>query len=428
MTSKFLSASGALLAVLGCLPAFAQSCPDLPEGAPAHLSLADAVRKALESDLRPDAARAAVAAARTERAISALRPADTVSLEFENFPGIGIASEIENLEVTGRFSRVWERGGKRDARTALAERAVDVAAAGLDISRANIAFEIQSLYVELAIISEQIALAEQRLAAARDAEKLIARRVEAARDPLLAGSRATTDALVAEGEVARLTTEADALKAALADYWEGQPDFSAGLCGLKQSSNDHADHSLDVSLSPELARLDAARRQADAAIRVAEAERIADVTWSAGVRKFGTDESVGVLGGVSIPIGSASRAAPLQQRAASQARQLDAEAEALRQSLLRDSARLERAALGALSALAAIDTGPLPEAERAVSLANEGYARGAFSYLDVLDAQRLLFDLREQRLDYLRTFHLAEAALARIQAANVPASLPESVQ
>jgi outer membrane protein, heavy metal efflux system len=66
------------------------------------------------------------------------------------------------------------------------------------------------------------------------------------------------------------------------------------------------------------------------------------------------------------------------------------------------------------------------EAERAVRLANDGYARGAFSYLDVLDAQRLLFDLREQRLDFLRNYHLAEAALARLQARNLPATLQET--
>jgi len=61
-----------------------------------------------------------------------------------------------------------------------------------------------------------------------------------------------------------------------------------------------------------------------------------------------------------------------------------------------------------------------------VRLANDGYARGAFSYLDVLDAQRLLFDLREQRLDFLRNYHLAEAALARLQARNLPATLQET--
>lgn len=425
MIPKFLGASGALMAAIGFLPAFAEICPREPDAPYAHLSLDQAVRQALESDLRPGAARAAVATARTERAVAALRPSDTVNLDFENFPGVGLAAEIDSLEVTGTFNRVWERGGKREARSTLAERSVDIAEAGLDISKADIAFEIQSLYVELALTQERASLAAARLEAARNAEALIAKRVEAARDPLLAGSRAATDALVAEGEFNRLTQDADRLRATLADFWSGSTDFSVDLCGLSLDEG-HTEHTLDVSRSPELARLEAQRSQAQAAIRLAEAERVPDVTWSAGVRKFGIDESLGVLGGVSVPLGAPKRAGPYEQQAGAQARQLEAESDALRQSLLRESARLERAALGAKDALAHLDTGPLPEAERAVRLANDGYARGAFSYLDVLDAQRLLFDLREQRLDFLRNYHLAEAALARLQARNLPATLQET--
>jgi cobalt-zinc-cadmium efflux system outer membrane protein len=425
MIPKFLGASGALIVALGFAPGLAQSCPRDADAQTAHLSLDQAIFRALDSDLRPDAARAAVATARTERAIAALRPSDTVSLEFENFPGTGIAAEIEILEVTGTFSRVWERGGKRDARTMLAERSIEIAEAGVDISRADIAFEIQSLYVDLALSEERASLAQARLDAARAAEALIARRVEAARDPLLAGSRAAADALIAEGELNRLTRDAERLRAALADFWAGLPDFAVDLCSLSPDEG-HTDHTLDIGSSPELARIEAQRRQAEAAIRLAEAERVPDVIWSAGVRKFGTDESLGVVGGVTVPLGAPKRAGSYAQQAGAQARQLEAEADALRQSLLRETALLERTALGAEDALTQLETGPLPEAERAVSLANDGYARGAFSYLDVLDAQRLLFDLREQRLDFLRTFHLAEAALARLQARNLPATLQET--
>lgn len=424
MLPKIMGAAGALMAAIGYSPAFAETCPSNTDATGAHLSLEQAILQAIESDLRPDAARAAVATARSERAIASLRPSDTVSLEFENFPGIGLAAEIDSLEVTGTFNRVWERGGKREARTSLAERGVEIAEAGVVISKADIAYEIQALYVELALTQARASLAAERLATAREAETLIKKRVEAARDPLLAGSRAAADAMVAEGELARLTQDAERLRTALADFWGGAADFGVDLCGLSPGGG-HNEHTLDVASSPELARIEAERRQAQAALRLAQAERVPDVTWSAGVRKFGTDESVGILGGVSVPLGAPKRAAPYEQKAGAQARQLEAEADALRQSLLRESAQLERTALGATDALGQLETGPLPEAERAVALANDGYARGAFSYLDVLDAQRLLFDLREQRLNLLRTYHLAEAALARIQARNLPAPLQE---
>lgn len=425
MTTRFLSAALALTAFSGA-PAFAEACSAAPEGAPI-LNLDAAIARALESDLRTAAAEAAVSTARTGRAIAAQRPADSVSLAFENFPGIGLAAEIDSLEITASFNRVWERGDKRGARQLLADRAVGVAEAGIASSAADIAYEVQTLYVELAIAGQRLALAREKLEALRSAEALIARRVEAARDPLLAGSRAKADVLSAEGEVKRLEDEEEALRSALSGYGLGDTAFAVGFCGLAPDTS-HSGHPEGIDQSPDLLRLDAERRKAEAVIRVAEADRVPDITWSAGVRKFGVDESVGVLGGFSIPLGSASRAAPHEQKAAAEAREITANREALRQALLRETTRLERTALNALDAIAALDDGPVPEAERAVELANDGYRRGAFSYLDVLDAQRALFSLREQRLDHLRTYHLAEAAIARVTASNLPSRHPESGQ
>ena len=50
--------------------------------------------------------------------------------------------------------------------------------------------------------------------------------------------------------------------------------------------------------------------------------------------------------------------------------------------------------------------------------AREGYAMGGFSYLDVLEAQRALTDARMRRISALRSYHRAEAALARIAGAR----------
>ena len=58
----------------------------------------------------------------------------------------------------------------------------------------------------------------------------------------------------------------------------------------------------------------------------------------------------------------------------------------------------------------------IPQAERALELAQDGYNRGAFSYLDVLEAQRALSDARQNRVDSLRSYHSNEAALDRLTA------------
>ncbi len=420
MSFKFKLALFALAAPFAALNVAAQVCVPAAD----HLSLADAIMRAQSADLRPEAAREAIRASRTERAIAALRPEDSLSLEAENFPGLGDSGNIDNLEITGRFSRVWERGGKRDARLALADSAADIAAVGVLEAEAAIANEVRQLYIEAWSAEQRLALSRVRLSSAEAAESLIDKRVKAARDPLLAGSRARTDSLVAKAQVADLEADVAALKGALAGFWLGDSAFTVGACGL-QDPGSHGTHETLVGDTPALKRIEAERRLAAARQRVAEAGAVPDVTWSAGVRKFGIEDNLAILGGVSVPLGTPKRSAAEADRDRAAQLKLGAEAEALRQQQLREAVQAERVALNAADALERIDTDAIPEAERSVDLAREGYVKGAFSYLEVLDAERVLFDLRAQRIDFIRTYHLAEAALARLSGDTTPSSHSE---
>jgi len=56
----------------------------------------------------------------------------------------------------------------------------------------------------------------------------------------------------------------------------------------------------------------------------------------------------------------------------------------------------------------------IPDAQRTYEGARDAYSRGLFRYLEVLDAQRSLFELRSQYLDALARYHQASADLARL--------------
>ena len=101
-------------------------------------------------------------------------------------------------------------------------------------------------------------------------------------------------------------------------------------------------------------------------------------------------------------------------KARAEAFRIEAESEALRQELVRKAMAFQRASLSALDAITEIDGTLVPEAERALDLATEGYNRGAFSYLDVFDAQRTLTALREERLIYLRSHILNNIELTHL--------------
>ena len=60
----------------------------------------------------------------------------------------------------------------------------------------------------------------------------------------------------------------------------------------------------------------------------------------------------------------------------------------------------------------------LPSAQKAFSLAREGYGLGRFPYIEVLDAQRSLFSVKQQHIAALRSYHTARAVLERLTASH----------
>ncbi|RAN33109.1 MULTISPECIES: TolC family protein [Hyphomonas] len=377
------------------------------------VTLEAAITRASDFDRRPDSAEAAIAAARTERSIARLRPADTVSLEIEDFPGTGLASNIDNLQVTGRFSRVWERGGKREARQALAESGVAVAQTGLALADYEIRHEIENLYAEAVFSEERLQLACERLEIATTLEAAIKRRVDAARDPMLASARAASDRLQAEADARRYAIEARDLRAALASYWGSDAEIRLDPSVMELAPSARAIGPADIS-TPHLDSLDAEKARSVAKAEVEKASGVPDVTWSVGARKFGIEDDLAIIGGVSIPLGTGVRSEAGVAKARAEAFRFEAESEALRQELVRKAMAYQRASLSALDAIAEIDTILVPEAQRALDLATEGYNRGAFSYLDVFDAQRTLTALRDARLTYLRTHVLNNIELTHL--------------
>jgi cobalt-zinc-cadmium efflux system outer membrane protein len=66
----------------------------------------------------------------------------------------------------------------------------------------------------------------------------------------------------------------------------------------------------------------------------------------------------------------------------------------------------------------------IPAAEEAFSLAREGYDKGRFPYLEVLDAQRTLFEARAQYQNALLRMHTARAEVTAL-AQNTTKELKE---
>jgi cobalt-zinc-cadmium efflux system outer membrane protein len=345
------------------------------------------------------------------------RPRGAIGVDIEDFAGTGPYSGVDGSQTSAWYERTWERGGKRRARIQAAETGVEVTVQRNRLRLLDLMEQVQIAWVEAAAAEEAIAIAEQRLEAARRMEGEVSRRAARALDPLFAVERAKT--AVAQDRIAldQAREGARIARANLAAFWGGSADIS-----LEGAAFDElADTAATEDQNPDLALLNAEREAAQARVRLAETNDAADPTARIGVRHYGPGNEVALLVGGSLPLGS--RAANQGNVERARAEQLVAETEiaVARIERMREFERLiaQRGLLA--DEVNRIQREVLPSAERAVELVQTGFARGgtAFTLMEVGQAQQAVAEARSRRIDLLRRFHLTGARIDRLTGRHI---------
>jgi cobalt-zinc-cadmium efflux system outer membrane protein len=249
---------------------------------------------------------------------------------------------------------------------------------------------------------------------AREIVATVERRVQAARDPLLASAR--SKALLVEAEIAveaaRLSEQA--AKAQLALLWAGDTNFFVDPTSFQSFGNASGG---GVGGSAELALATAQEAAASATIALENARGRQDPIISGGVRYFHETDDAALVVGFAIPLPFWDKNDGAIARSEAERSRLRFEFEALRRNMEREAAAA-RAQMGiAQKEIDSIDARLLPAAEEALASARQGYNAGGFSYLDVLEAQRIVVDARLQRISAFHSYHSARVALARLTGA-----------
>jgi cobalt-zinc-cadmium efflux system outer membrane protein len=376
------------------------------------VTLAEALTQAQEKSPIIRASQAAVTAAEGRARQAGVRPNPELDVEIENALGTGLYRGVGGAELTVAVGQRFERGGKRDARTALAAAEVDLANANLERVRADVARDVRTAFAELTFAQERLELAREATVGATELARTARLMVETGRDPPLRQLRA--EAALAEARAAEQGFSAEVQRAARAlavSTGMSEEDLQAtgatsGAAGAVAATG--------VPLVLRIAQ--AERRAAEARIDLQRSLGVPDITARAGVRGFAESEDVALVGGVSIPL-------PIRDRnrgntEAAQADLLAAEARLAQARLdanreLRDAQTL----LGAAETrLGALEGAGLEQAREAVRVARLGYAAGRFPLLDVLDAQAALNNLQASIIEARRDRARALAALERARA------------
>ena len=396
-------------ALIVATPAFTQTSS-------APLSLDEALRRTLSADPSLAGVKARLDASKANVRQANVRPNPSLGMEVENFTGSGPFSTLGRTEATLSYQQTYERGGKRQARTALAQREIGLVEARAQIRRLDLAKAVQLAFVDVLAAQAEVAVAEERLAVALRAEREVSRRVAGARDPLFAGARAEAELAQARVSLDRAQTNGRDARAALAAYWSGSAEFSVPE-DLFEDTRRPGGATAAVD-TPDLKLLAVEQDIAAARIAVEQTRAVQDPTVSVGVRHLQDEGAVALVVGATIPLGRYDTNRGAIDRARAERAVITADLGAFQIEREREIARLIARRAAAAAEVKRTDAEVLPNAERAVTLVRDGFNRGGFSYLDVIAAQRALIDARTRRVEILKSFHQDGAALDRLTGAH----------
>lgn len=366
------------------------------------LSLDDAFARvaAIHPDLRLPGPRQQLLQAQRDEAM--LRPALRATATLENAFGSGAASGLQSAELTLGLASVFERGARLEARRTLAERRIDALAVERETRRLDLLAETARRYLAVVAARRKRELAELDIAQRT-------RTVAAARQRLQAGASPESVLLTAQAALARAELERDraaqahdAARQHLAALWgERQPRFEVAAADpLRLPAI--ADASALAALladTPELRQFADEQRVREARLQLARSQASSDIEWSLGLRRLQADGDVGLVAGVSMPLGMRARAQPAIRAAQAELAALEIEREAgdmaLYSTLVDAHGRYRLARLE----VARLRDEVLPKLGKAEAAAERAYRAGAISYLEWAQLQSERTAARRQQLD-----------------------------
>lgn len=382
-----------------------------PAGA---ISLTDAVAAALQGNPSLAVFAQEIRAREAEALQAGLRPNPGFAAEAENMAGSGSFAGLDEAEITLSVGQLFELGGKRQKRAQAAILNADLAAWDFEIARLAVYKQVVAAFTELLAAQQRIELQQDLKTVAEEALQDIERRINAGRESPAEAARAKVELSKTTITLEKMQQHLLALKRTLAATWGStRPQFEQVTGTLEQTTDLPSLETLQkfVSQHPLVAARAAAMQLRDAELELAKAQRLPDPTVEGGVRRLNGSGDNAFVVNVSLPLLLFDRNQGAIQAAELRRQQADKQKQAAALELQTELARIYAALSASTLEIESLRSTVIDEAQRAYELINDGFKMGKYGFLDVLDAQRTLFEVKSQYLNALSKYHLTLAQL-----------------
>lgn len=395
-----------------CEPAFGQPADTL--------TLEQALRNALAANPRLQVYPFRADALRGEQATAALSPPLQINTTLEDALGTGTVRDFGSSELTLSLSRVVELGGKREARTEIVGRRLELLQAEQRVAELDLLTEVTRHYIEVAAAQQQFAFRQRAVTLAQQTLDNVQSLVNAGQVPSAEAerARATLAQAVLEQNHANASIEAERLD--LAGTWASQQvDFTSVSADLLNVGDAGDLNALMLGLEdrPDIQLFAIEERLQRAQLVEAQSERRSNVQWTAGIRRLNEADDTGFVMGMSMPLGADKRASGAMAKAQANIDEVGvSRADALNR--LRTQLSVLHVRLSqAIAETNAIRDTVLPPLNNALEQTRAAYLGGRYGYLELATAQNEVLAAELALIESATDAHLLRAEIERLSGA-----------
>lgn len=387
-----------------------------------ELTIKKAVSLAVQNNPELKTLRYEIDALEAVKLQSGLLPNPEFEIEAENILGSKDFNGFDNSEITAVLSQDILLAGKISKRVKVAETNISLAEWDYETKRIEIITDIRKAFQQALAVQLLIEKNEELIKVSKEFVVNLQKRVDAGKISPAEVSRAKIILNSLRIDLNRLKSEYENYKSELLSLIY-QPDLTIDeLIGELEYPVDVPSYDSllnQLTNNPKLKRYESEYDKQTAIVNLEESKAVPDLTISVGFKRLNDAKANTFLVGASIPLLIFDRNQGAIQEAKIRVDQKQREYFSVKNRLTLQLNVLYKRLNTLIETAAQLNSESIPEAEDAFQIIKEGNLVGRFAIIDVLDAERTLFELQNQYLNIIGQIHSTQIEIEGLIAKEI---------
>lgn len=341
---------------------------------------------------------------------ASLWPNPQLEIEMEEAGGSGARSGFDAAETTIHLSQLIELGGRNKKREKVASFEKELAGIDFENKKFEVFCEAAKAFIEVLKAQEKLQLANELLKLSEKSFETVQKRVDAGKDSPVEKTRASVAFANIKIFHRKTQRNLEFTRKQLVSFWgQEKPMFEEAIGAIDRIEDLPVLEDLIGSLkqNPKYTRWIAEMKRSQAELNLERSKAKGHIIVGAGVQHFNETDDNAVTFGIAIPLPLSDRNQGARQAAVYHLAQAKEKQKSAWIKLQNDFNQTYQRLADAYSQALSLKNEVLPAATEMFDAAFRAYREGKVDYLNVLDAQRTLFDINDQYIESLADYHIA---------------------